>query len=89
MLNNINYGLSKELENEIEYSGFQWNLKRKMLQDLRRSQDAFTIMMDSKMFTEEEKEYILFNISQIQDISYMNYSQFQKEVKNFKESINA
>jgi hypothetical protein len=63
-------------------SGYQWIYVCNYLKELKEA-DGFDQLMNSKYFTQPEKDYILFNITKIDEIVENGVGAFQANVAAF------
>ena len=43
--------------------------------------------LKTEEYTQDEKDYVLFNISQLKQISKMRWAEFRENVENFKNGV--
>lgn len=63
--------------------GYRWMLCTSLLKRID-NENAFDEIVNSKYFTDEEKNYILFNLHRLKELSELNYLDFILKMKSEK-----
>lgn len=64
--------------------GYRWYFVKNLLNNLNE-ESGFEIIMESKYLSDDEKNYIIFNIYRVKELAGLSYQQFSILVKEFLE----
>lgn len=83
---NSPYHLMKNDGDRIGH-GYRWVFKIAFLRNVSQ-ENGFNEIMYSKYFSEIEKDFLLFNINRLKEISEWSCERFNNELKEFKKDNN-
>lgn len=74
-----------QLKNDADRigNGYRWVFKIAFLRSVNQ-ETRFDEIMNSKYFSEVEKNFLLFNINRLKEIAEWSGEQFNMEVRNFQ-----
>jgi hypothetical protein len=76
------YHQAKEAGKDITRAGYEWIYVTQYLKQLNK-EETFGKIMESKLFLQIEKDFILFNLHRLDKIALWPYWKFNSEVGQF------